>query len=97
MAGRPPEIEGFPRFVRVFSRLVFEYRGCDGLISGGKMNKPQLTLKARLNNRIHAGRRPMPMPYDQSLYDLDGACPACDHPFGHSNHVCIGAVTRVAI
>jgi hypothetical protein len=30
-------------------------------------------------------------------YDLDGACPACDHPFGGSNHLCLGPVSRIAV
>jgi hypothetical protein len=66
------------------------------------MNEAPPTLTARLTNWIHAGRRSMPRsydpsPYDQSPSDLDGACPACDYPFGRSNHVCIGAVTRIAM
>ncbi|WP_170292418.1 hypothetical protein [Mycolicibacterium grossiae] len=24
----------------------------------------------------------------------DGACPICDHPFGHMRHACIGADVR---
>jgi hypothetical protein len=52
-------------------------------------------LTAKLTSLVHEGHRPYdPSPYDQSPSDLDGACPACDHPFGISNHICIGAVSR---
>jgi hypothetical protein len=44
-----------------------------------------LSISSRLTHRV-----------DTPKLDDDGACPACDHPFGGSNHMCIGAVTRVA-
>jgi hypothetical protein len=49
-----------------------------------------LALLTILKRWIHAVRGPKPTPDD-----LDGACPVCDHPFGLSNHMCIGAVTRI--
>jgi hypothetical protein len=49
-------------------------------------------LSTTLKGWVHAGRGPTPTPYD-----LDGACQVCDHPFGLSNHMCIGAVTRVEV
>jgi hypothetical protein len=58
------------------------------------------TLTARLTSWVYTGHKAVPydpMPDDQSPDDLDGACPACDHPFGLSKHVCIGGDNRVAV
>jgi hypothetical protein len=51
-----------------------------------------LTVLTTRKAGVHAGHGSTP-----TTDDLDGACPACDHPFGHSNHMCIGAVTRVEV
>ncbi len=48
-----------------------------------------LTLKPTLTNWLHPAH-----PSGTLNYDLDGACPACDHPFGTQNHMCFGPVTR---
>jgi hypothetical protein len=61
-----------------------------------------LARTVRLTRWVHTGSRSVPRLYDSSPYnhqdprDLDGACPACDHPYGQSNHICIGAVTHTA-
>ena len=28
--------------------------------------------------------------------DADAACPACDHPFGHLNHMCFGPLSNAS-
>jgi hypothetical protein len=42
-------------------------------------------LAKPLTSWFHAGHRSVPAPDDS-----DGACPACDYPFGELNHMCFG-------
>jgi hypothetical protein len=51
-----------------------------------------VALSTTLKGFVQGGRGPRP-----TADDLDGACPVCDHPFGLSNHMCIGGVTRVEV
>jgi hypothetical protein len=42
-------------------------------------------LAKPLTSWFHTGHRSVP-----ALDDNDGACPACDYPFGELNHMCFG-------
>jgi hypothetical protein len=56
------------------------------------MFQSMLARKPLLASWLHTGRASVAMDYD-----LDGACSACDHPFGESNHLCVGPVSRIAV
>jgi hypothetical protein len=47
-----------------------------------------VSFSLRIIGVAHADRTPAPLD--------DGACPICDHPFGLSNHMCVGGPTRIA-
>jgi hypothetical protein len=51
-----------------------------------------MAVSATLNGWLHGGRSHLP-----ARYDLDGACPSCDYPFGDRRHMCIvGPVSIVS-
>jgi hypothetical protein len=88
------KVKGFPRFAARGVWLTFMYRMCVPRlrsISGGTVFEMLMALSDKLTVLVRAVRGAAPM-HD----DLDGACPACDHPFGSSSHVCFGSITHAA-
>jgi hypothetical protein len=88
------EAEGNPPFPYARSGATvasagshFGYRCSSGGIMLGELLTP---LGRPLTHWLHIHHRSEPMD------DYDGACTACDFPFGEMNHMCIGGPSTVA-
>jgi hypothetical protein len=83
------EVEGYPRFISALfatSIRVSEPNTATDRFLGEIMFVELLSPLAKpLTSLFHTGHRSVP-----ALDDNDGACPACDYPFGELNHMCFG-------
>jgi hypothetical protein len=50
-----------------------------------------MAVSATLNGWLHGDHSQL-----TAHYDLDGACPSCDYPFGDLRHMCIVGPVNIA-
>jgi hypothetical protein len=89
------EVEGYPLFPNALSgatvRVPEPNTGCRSICGGIMIAEMLSPLAKPLTSWLHAGHRSV-----AAVDDCDGACPACDHPFGELNHMCFGGPSTVA-